>query len=268
MVIMMIVNTDQMILFSNFLNSKLIYKEANYVRKRIVIGNTSQFIPQKFRGDDYTHKWTVYVRGSKEEPDISSFVKKARITIDPSFAPNDVIDVHHPPFHLSRRGYGEFQVIIQLHFKGNTDINKPLEIVHNLRLDKAKTGKIVNATETIADIELDKQALAETDTFTEAQEKKVKQRLTINSDDEFADDEVVHVKAKTKPPSKKKKRSTGAEAVDENSVSSNSRFILIYLCRTRSIMKYYHLIISLYQIHPFLQLVLILMYSVSFRHHQ
>ena len=225
------VDSDRSAALETFLKAK--QKQSPTVRKRIVVGNTSQFISEKYREvhDSYTHKWMVYVRGPKEEPDISTYVKKVRIFIHPSFAPNDIVDVHHPPFHLSRRGYGEFQVIVQLHFKGNTDINKPIDIVHHLCLDKNNTGKVHNSTETIADIELDKQALNEMDTSIDQEsDKKKKKKLSIESDEEDNDD-VVHIKpvkgskSKQKPgasndmsPSKKK-RKPNPSTTEEPSVS-------------------------------------------------
>lgn len=43
------------------------------------------------------------------------------------------------PFHLSRRGWGEFPLRIQLYFHGK--MNKPVDIIHNLVLDKTYTGR-------------------------------------------------------------------------------------------------------------------------------
>ncbi|KAL9658348.1 hypothetical protein ABK040_015668 [Willaertia magna] len=173
-------------------------KQNNFMKKRIIVGNTSQFISDKKREvhDSYTHKWMLYVRGTREEPDISGFVKKVRIFLHSSFAPNDIVDIHHPPFHLSRRGYGEFQVTVQLHFKGNTDVNKPIDIVHALTLDQNNTGRVCNSSETVVDIELDKNALNEADTedLTKIKRKK-KKKLIIDSDEEIDGIDVIHVKS-------------------------------------------------------------------------
>lgn len=50
-----------------------------YHKKRIIVGNTSQYLdPSSSGGNGSTHKWMVYVRGSHDEPDISSFVRAVR----------------------------------------------------------------------------------------------------------------------------------------------------------------------------------------------
>lgn len=146
---------------------------ANKVKKKIIVGNTSTYIPEDHREetDQYTHKWMIYVRGPKEEPEMT-WVKKVRIQIHPSFAPNDVVDLHNPPFHLSRRGYGEFPVQVQLYFHdsntqssgvrndNNQQQQQPgVTIVHQLTLDKEATGKQVIHPETITEIEIDGAAI-------------------------------------------------------------------------------------------------------------
>lgn len=81
-----------------------------YVKKTIVVGNVSKYIPPDKRedNDQSTHKWMVYVRGSRKEPTIDHFVKKVWFFLHPSYKPNDLVEVSEPPFHLTRRGWGEF----------------------------------------------------------------------------------------------------------------------------------------------------------------
>lgn len=43
------------------------------------------------------------------------------------------------PFHLSRRGWGEFPVRVQIFF--HCSLNKPVDIIHNLKLDRTYTGR-------------------------------------------------------------------------------------------------------------------------------
>lgn len=43
------------------------------------------------------------------------------------------------PFHLSRRGWGEFPLRVQIHFKNSK--NKPVDIIHNIKLDRSYTGR-------------------------------------------------------------------------------------------------------------------------------
>lgn len=44
-----------------------------------------------------------------------------------------------PPFQISRRGWGEFPIRVQLYFHDRIN-QKPLQIYHNLILDKKMTG--------------------------------------------------------------------------------------------------------------------------------
>ncbi|XP_076661976.1 YEATS domain containing 2 homolog D12 [Halictus rubicundus] len=120
------------------------------VRKRIIIGNISKWIPPEWREDAASHKWTMYVRGNKDNPEIDDFVGKVRFFLHPSYRPNDVVEVTAPPFCLSRRGWGEFPLRVQLHFKSALD--KPMDIIHHLKLDRTYTGLQTLGSETLVDI--------------------------------------------------------------------------------------------------------------------
>ncbi|TRY69742.1 hypothetical protein DNTS_035419 [Danionella cerebrum] len=106
-----------------------------FVKKTIVVGNVSKYIAPDKReeNDQSTHKWMVYVRGSRKEPTIDHFVKK-------------------PPFHLTRRGWGEFPVRVQIHFKDQR--NKRIDIIHHLKLDRTYTGLQTLGAETVVDVEV------------------------------------------------------------------------------------------------------------------
>jgi len=119
-------------------------------KRRFVIGNVSKWIECSEREDSSTHKWMLYVRGCKELPDVSDVVKKVRFFIHQTYAPNNVIDVSQKPFHLIRRGWGEFPARVQIHFKNPA--NKPVDVVHNLKLDKTYTGLQTLGSETLIDV--------------------------------------------------------------------------------------------------------------------
>lgn len=118
--------------------------------KRIIVGNISKWIPPDWREDAASHKWTMYVRGDKNEANISAFVNKVRFFLHPSYRPNDVVEVTSYPFHLSRRGWGEFPLRVQLHFKNA--MNKPIDIIHHLKLDRTYTGLQTLGSETLVDL--------------------------------------------------------------------------------------------------------------------
>ncbi|XP_067330550.1 YEATS domain-containing protein 2 isoform X2 [Channa argus] len=132
-----------------------------YAKKTIVVGNVSKYIPPDKReeNDQSTHKWMVYVRGSRREPSIDHFVKKVWFFLHPSYKPNDLVEVSEPPFHLTRRGWGEFPVRIQIHFKDPR--NKRIDIIHQLKLDRTYTGLQTLGAETVVDVELHRNSLGE-----------------------------------------------------------------------------------------------------------
>lgn len=60
---------------------------------RVVVGNISKYMPAKNKEDNSTHKWMIYVRGSKESPNVSHFIKKVVFYLHPSYRPCDVIEL-------------------------------------------------------------------------------------------------------------------------------------------------------------------------------
>ncbi|KAJ1519459.1 hypothetical protein ONE63_004747 [Megalurothrips usitatus] len=122
----------------------------NKVKTILVVGNVSKWLQADMRDDSATHKWMVYVRGPKGDPDISGFVSKVRFFLHPSYRPNDVVQVVCPPFHLSRRGWGEFPIRVQVHFSNS--LNKPVDIIHNLKLDRTHCGFQTLGSETVAEV--------------------------------------------------------------------------------------------------------------------
>lgn len=63
------------------------------VKYEIIIGNISKYAPSNSSQDSSTHKWMMYVRGPRNNPDITHIVKKVRFFLHPSYKPNDVIEV-------------------------------------------------------------------------------------------------------------------------------------------------------------------------------
>ncbi|KAJ1860974.1 YEATS domain-containing protein 2 [Coemansia sp. RSA 2703] len=115
-----------------------------HVIRRAVVGNTAERV-----ADDgaYTHRWTVYVRGRAGDASPAQYVRRVRVFLHPSYRPDDIVDLHPPLFELTRHGWGEFPVRLQVFFVDRR--NKPVDMVHMLRLD----GR---ATETPVDFEIDR----------------------------------------------------------------------------------------------------------------
>ena len=124
---------------------------GNLISKTIIVGNTSKYLLNQSDSDGATHKWMVYVRGLPDD-DISKYVKSVWFLLDPSYRPNDCIHVSVPPFQLVRRGWGEFPVRIQIIF--HNWLNKPVDVIHRLTLDRTKTGQQMRGLETVVNLPL------------------------------------------------------------------------------------------------------------------
>merc|ERR1719400_306760 len=85
-----------------------------------------------------THKWMLYVRGGKNNPDLSAVVSRVEVELHPSYSPHHLVEISTPPFHLTRRGWGEFPLKLKIHFRHPED--RPLAMEHQLKLDKTYTG--------------------------------------------------------------------------------------------------------------------------------
>lgn len=121
-------------------------------KMRVIVGNVSKYISSEKRDptDHATHKWMVYVRCPPGEPEIASVVRKVRFFLHPSYRPNDLVEVTEAPFQLVRKGWGEFPLRVQLHFRERW--NKPVDVIHSLKLDKTYTGLQTLGAETVVDL--------------------------------------------------------------------------------------------------------------------
>ncbi|EDX04251.1 uncharacterized protein LOC6731518 [Drosophila simulans] len=129
-----------------------------------VVGNTSKYIGEDCRenatgGNALTYKWLVYVQGKDLPEPLEKYIKKVRFHLHPSYRPNDIVDVHSPPFQLNRHGWGEFPMRIQLFFQEHLQ-QKPVQLMHTVVLDKTMCGLHTMGAETTVEIWLRaKQAL-------------------------------------------------------------------------------------------------------------
>nr|XP_023012758.1 YEATS domain-containing protein 2 [Leptinotarsa decemlineata] len=130
--------------------NKTSLKSRRKIQHKIIIGNISKWM--QLEENKTTYKWMMYVRGERETPDISHIVEKVIFYLHHTYKPHDVVQVTESPFHLSRRGWGEFPLRVQIFFK--CPLNKPISIVHNLKLDKSRTGRQTLGNETIVEVHL------------------------------------------------------------------------------------------------------------------
>ncbi|CAO3594539.1 unnamed protein product [Absidia cylindrospora] len=129
-----------------------------YIKRRIVVGNVSKFIAPEKRDStlkNYTHKWMIYVVEPPQDQDKTPFLTGVRYHLHPSYKPYDVVDVTEPPFRLTRLGWGEFPIRLQLYFVDKRR-NKSLDVIHHLKLDYTLSGRQMLGNERGFDIELDR----------------------------------------------------------------------------------------------------------------
>ncbi|XP_075988540.1 YEATS domain containing 2 homolog D12 [Anticarsia gemmatalis] len=120
-------------------------------RYRIVIGNTSKYAPPASRADRSTHKWLLYVRGPPGAPDLAPLVTAVTVRLHHSYAPHHTVHIDKPPYHVSRRGWGEFPAKIELHF-ALPHRNRPATVEHTIKLDRNYTGMQILGAETLVDV--------------------------------------------------------------------------------------------------------------------
>ncbi|KAM3955786.1 LOW QUALITY PROTEIN: YEATS domain containing 2 homolog D12 [Aphomia sociella] len=131
-------------------------------RYRIIIGNTSKYAPPASRADRSTHKWLLYVRGvgggagtgrrrGGPRPQLSTLLTAVRVRLHHSYAPHHTVTLRTPPFHVCRRGWGEFPARVELHF-ALPERNPPAAVTHTVKLDRDYTGLQTLGAETIVDV--------------------------------------------------------------------------------------------------------------------
>lgn len=82
--------------------------------KPIVYGNVARYFGKKREEDGHTHQWTVYVKPYNNE-DMSVYVKKVHFKLHESYANQNRIVVK-PPYEIRETGWGEFEIVIKIHF--------------------------------------------------------------------------------------------------------------------------------------------------------
>ncbi|KAK9876962.1 hypothetical protein WA026_015995 [Henosepilachna vigintioctopunctata] len=98
--------------------------------KPIVYGNIARYFGKKREEDGHTHQWTVYVKPYNNE-DMSSYIKKVHFKLHESYANQNRIVVK-PPYEISETGWGEFEIVIKIHFHDPNE--RPVTMYHILKL--------------------------------------------------------------------------------------------------------------------------------------
>lgn len=93
-------------------------------------GNIARYFGKKREEDGHTHQWTVYVKPYYNE-DMSGYVKKVHFKLHESYANQNRIVVK-PPYEISETGWGEFEIVIKIHFHDPNE--RPVTMYHILKL--------------------------------------------------------------------------------------------------------------------------------------
>ncbi|OAD75602.1 hypothetical protein PHYBLDRAFT_19908 [Phycomyces blakesleeanus NRRL 1555(-)] len=102
------------------------------ITRPIYYGNNALPLTGKKANDsDHTHKWTVAVRGLGND-DLSYYIKKVTFKLHETY-PNSLRTIEQPPFELQETGWGEFEILIKIHFHPAAS-EKPVSLYHHLRL--------------------------------------------------------------------------------------------------------------------------------------
>ncbi|ALC38974.1 D12 [Drosophila busckii] len=129
-------------------------RSNNKSKFHFVVGNTSKYIGGvhfNAGGQSLAYKWLVYVQGKGLPQPPEAYLKKVRFQMHHSYRPNDIVDVHEPPFQLTRRGWGEFPIRLQLYFQEHLQ-QKPVQLMHNIVLDKTMCGLHTMGGETTVEV--------------------------------------------------------------------------------------------------------------------
>jgi len=101
-----------------------------HLSKPFVIGSVAYSLGKKAE-ESATHEWTVYLRSANPDEDISMYVKHVVFILHPTLSPpTRTIDT--APFEVTERGWGEFDITLQIFFHDSRE--KPIELNHMLKL--------------------------------------------------------------------------------------------------------------------------------------
>ena len=138
---------------------------SSAVTRPIVVGSVAQWLGKRAE-ESKSHEWTVHVRASSPDEDLSSWVKKVVFQLHPSLQPPTrgahkplaaapkplaaapkplapapapperaaalrLAVVEAPPFEVTEMGWGEFEIHFQIFFHG---MARPFETSHMLKL--------------------------------------------------------------------------------------------------------------------------------------
>ncbi|EDK47580.1 conserved hypothetical protein [Lodderomyces elongisporus NRRL YB-4239] len=85
---------------------------------------------------DHTHIWTVFFKPVLGDVDLTPLIKKVTFKLHETYE-NPIRSIERPPYQVTETGWGEFEIIIKLHFHSGVDLGineKNFQIFHALKL--------------------------------------------------------------------------------------------------------------------------------------
>lgn len=85
---------------------------------------------------DHTHQWTVFLKPVLDNVDLTPLIKKVTFKLHDTYD-TPVRAVEHPPYQVTETGWGEFEIVIKIHFHSGAELGineKNFQIFHGLKL--------------------------------------------------------------------------------------------------------------------------------------
>ena len=85
---------------------------------------------------DHTHEWTIFFKPVLDNIDLTPLIKKVTFKLHETYD-TPVRSIEKPPYQVTETGWGEFEIIIKLHFHSGAELGineKNFQIFHGLKL--------------------------------------------------------------------------------------------------------------------------------------
>lgn len=106
----------------------------------VLYGNNAyRLTPEMRKPDtpaDHTHEWTVFFKPVLDNVDLTPLIKKVTFKLHETYE-NPVRSVEKPPYQVTETGWGEFEIVIKIHFHSGLELGineKNFQIFHALKL--------------------------------------------------------------------------------------------------------------------------------------
>lgn len=106
----------------------------------ILYGNSAKKMTEEQRTEkvptEHTHVWTVFFKPAVDSVDLTPLIKKVSFKLHETYD-KPIRTVEAPPFEVTETGWGEFEVVIKIHFHSGAELSineKNFQIFHALKL--------------------------------------------------------------------------------------------------------------------------------------